>query len=101
MCVCPLVGIGTPFPPSSASPPPNQRKGEHIRLRVRELVHSPNSDDWRKSLLLCLLCAQDYVFLFPVSIHSLCSLFFITLNFVLKDSTMYIVLDTRKAHFLS
>jgi hypothetical protein len=38
---CPLVGIRTPPPPS--------------RLRVRGWG-SPNSDDWRESLVLCLLC---------------------------------------------
>ncbi len=36
------------------SPPQNQRRGKHTRLRVRGWG-SPNSDDWRKSLALCLL----------------------------------------------
>ncbi len=58
--VCPLVGIGTlPPPPSPASacaPPPGTKGwGGHTRLRVRGWG-SPNSDDWRKSLALCLLC---------------------------------------------
>ncbi len=60
--VCPLVGIGTPptpFPQASVpSPPPtpDQRVGGGgTRLRLRRWG-SPNSDDWRKSLALCLLC---------------------------------------------
>ncbi len=55
-----LVGIGTPPPPlSPASVPldPNKRgKGTPAtRLRARGWG-SPNSDDWRKSLALRLLC---------------------------------------------
>ncbi len=34
---------------------PQNREGGHTRLRVRGWG-SPNSDDWRKSLALCLLC---------------------------------------------
>jgi hypothetical protein len=54
--VCPLVRIGTPPPPSPASEcvPPGTNGREHTRLRVRG--GGPNSDDWRKSLALCLLC---------------------------------------------
>jgi hypothetical protein len=37
--------------------PRNLRGGGHIRLRVRGWG-SPNSDDWRKSLALCLLCGH-------------------------------------------
>ncbi len=53
--VCPLVGIGTPHPLSCkrVCPPPNQRGG-HTHLQVRGWG-SPDSDDWRKSLALCLL----------------------------------------------
>jgi hypothetical protein len=37
-------------------PPPRRTKGGgHTRLRLRGWG-SPNSDDWRKSLALCLLC---------------------------------------------
>jgi hypothetical protein len=55
--VCPLVGIGTlPTHLSPASVPLSQEAGAHTRLRVRGWG-SPNSDDWRKSLALCLLCA--------------------------------------------
>ncbi len=59
--VCPLVGIGTLPPPlssASAPLPPEPKGGRHTRLRVRGWG-SPNSDDWRKSLALCLLCEED------------------------------------------
>ncbi len=58
--VWPLVGIGT-LPSSSltseCAPPPNRGGGGggHTRLRLRG-CGSPHSDDWRKSLALCLLC---------------------------------------------
>ena len=57
--VCPLVGIGTPpplLPQASVPSPADQRVGGHTRLRLKGWG-SPNSDDWRKSLALCLLCA--------------------------------------------
>jgi hypothetical protein len=57
--VCPLVGIGTlppPLSPASVPLPPEPKGGGHNRLQVRGWG-SPNSDDWRKSLALCLLCA--------------------------------------------
>ncbi len=56
--VCPLVGIGTPPTPLSQAMPslPDQMDVEHTRPRLRGWG-SPNSDDWRKSLALCLLCA--------------------------------------------
>ena len=55
--VCPLVGIGTlPTPlASECAPPPERGGGGHIRRRVRGWG-SPNSDDLRKSLALCLFC---------------------------------------------
>ncbi len=56
--VSPLVGIGTlptPLSPASVPLPPEPGGGEHTRLPVRGWG-SPNSDDWRKSLALCLLC---------------------------------------------
>ncbi len=62
--MCPLVGIGTLPPllsPASVPLPPNQRgaaqspAGEGVgEFQFR------NSDDWRKSLALCLLCAKTY-----------------------------------------
>jgi hypothetical protein len=44
--VCPLVGIGTPHPLTDCAPPLNQGGGGG----------GTHSDDWRKSLALCLLC---------------------------------------------
>ncbi len=58
---CPLVGIGTPPPPLTQATEPSPRNqnggGGHTRLRVRRWG-SPNSDDWRKILALCLLCGR-------------------------------------------
>jgi hypothetical protein len=63
---CPLVRVGTPplaLPQASVPPPhpPPGTKGEvvHTRLRVRGRG-SPNADDLRKSLALCLICAPIY-----------------------------------------
>ncbi len=42
-----------PSPASERGIPPGAKGGGHICLRLR----SSNSDDWRKSLALCLLCA--------------------------------------------
>ena len=57
--VCPLVGIGSPHPPlpQTSVSPRNQWGGGHTRLRVMGWG-SPNSDYWRKSLALCVLCYQ-------------------------------------------
>jgi hypothetical protein len=59
--VCPLVRTGTP-PPSPASEcvphTPEPEVGGHTRLRVRGWGGVPNSDDLRKGLALCLLCAR-------------------------------------------
>ncbi len=61
-----LVGIGTPptpLPQASVPFPPDQRVGGQTSLRLRGRG-SPNSDDWRKSLALCLLCGwwqTDYL----------------------------------------
>ncbi len=64
--VCSLVGIGTlptPLSPAANVPLPPEPGGRgHTHLRVRGWG-SPNSDDWRKSLALCLLCADNTVFL--------------------------------------
>ncbi len=45
-----------PSPASECVPPPEPKGGAggHIRLRVGDWG-SPNSDDWSKSLALCLL----------------------------------------------
>jgi hypothetical protein len=58
--VCPLVGtwfLPTPLSPASV-PLPIEPEGRHTRLRVRGWG-SPNSDDLRKSLGLCLLCVTQ------------------------------------------
>ncbi len=49
-------------PPASecALPPPDQRVGGHTRLRLKGW-RSHNSDDWRKSLALCLLCEPNHI----------------------------------------
>ncbi len=44
-----------PTPASECALPPGPKGGAHTRLRVRGWG-SPNSNDWRKSLALCLLC---------------------------------------------
>jgi len=46
----------TPLAAGECSLPPDQRVGGHTSLRLKGWG-SPNSDDWRKSLALCLLCA--------------------------------------------
>jgi hypothetical protein len=54
---------GSPNPSitSECSPPPRTGGGGgHTRLRVRDWG-SPNSDDWRKSLALFLLCGIGYL----------------------------------------
>ncbi len=59
--VCPLVGTGTLPTPSLASEcafRPDQ-EGRHTRLRLRRWG-SPNSDDWTKSLALCLLGEKNH-----------------------------------------
>ncbi len=60
--VCPLVGIGTPPPPlplTSVSLP-LESKGGGAHFPACEGWGSPDSDDWRKSLALCLLCGYAY-----------------------------------------
>ncbi len=44
--------------------------GVHTRLRVRGWG-SPNSDDWRENLVLCLLCEVQYIH-YPIISVSLC-----------------------------
>jgi hypothetical protein len=48
----------TPSLASECAPHPGTNGGGDTRLRVRGWG-SPNSDDWRKSLALCLLCDPD------------------------------------------
>ncbi len=49
---------------SKCAPSPRTGRGGHTRLRVRGWG-SPNSDDSRKSLALCLLC--DILYLYEVN----------------------------------
>ncbi len=61
-----LVGIGTPPTPlpqaSVPSPPPDQRVGGGgANSPAARGWRSPNSDDWRKSLALCLLCDLKHI----------------------------------------
>ncbi len=68
------LGPPTPLPQKSVSPPRNQSGGKHspageggaggpnstvTKASAGEEVGGPNSEDWRKSLALCLLCAVD------------------------------------------
>ncbi len=57
--VCPLIGIGTLA--SECAPPPEPGGGGGT-LAWGEGLGSHNSDDWRKSLTLCLLCGFGLVF---------------------------------------
>jgi hypothetical protein len=58
-CMSPRQNWDSPSPsPASecALPPVPKGGGGHTRPRLRGWA-SPNSDDWRKSFALCLLCA--------------------------------------------
>jgi hypothetical protein len=52
----PTPSLPPPLSPVSVPLPPEPRGGGHTRLRLRR-GGSSNSDDWRKSLALCLLYA--------------------------------------------
>jgi hypothetical protein len=58
--VCLRVGIGTPPPllPLASVPPPPQPKGRGAHLPAGEGWGYPDSDDWIKSLSICLLCGR-------------------------------------------
>ncbi len=63
-CMSPRRNCDSPIPSLASEcapppPPPNQRGG-HTRPRVRGW-RSPKSDDWKKSLALCLLCILGWV----------------------------------------
>jgi hypothetical protein len=61
-CLSPRWNWDPPHPLSRkrvCSPFRNQR-GVNTRLRGREWG-SPNSDDWRESLVLCLLCGEMFL----------------------------------------
>jgi hypothetical protein len=69
MYLCRNWGSLPPLSPTSVPLPPEPKGGGgHTRLRVRGWG-SPNSDDGRKSLALCLLCAQDICHSFPFLWH--------------------------------
>ncbi len=57
-------GFPNPSPASECALPPyppDKRVGWHTRLQLRGWGSS-NSDDWRKSIALCLLCACYLLF---------------------------------------
>jgi hypothetical protein len=54
--VCPFVGIGNPPPPERECVSPLDPKGEEHNSLACEEMGGPNSDDWAKSLTLCILC---------------------------------------------
>jgi hypothetical protein len=54
------LGLSLPLSRQRVCPFPPNQKGGHNRLWVRGWV-SPNSNDWRKSLALCLLCGYQYL----------------------------------------
>jgi hypothetical protein len=58
--VCPFVRIGPP--PSSlaceCTPPPGNKRGEGKKSLAGGGAIGANSDDWRESLALCILCKR-------------------------------------------
>ncbi len=56
--VCPIVRIGTPHQLSRkrVCPSPEPKGG-----RTHSTWVGPNSDDWRKGIVLCLLCGDAYM----------------------------------------
>ncbi len=57
--VCPFVGIGPPHTHSLAQAsvsPPLDPKGRKQHFLAGEVVGGHNSDDWKESLALCILC---------------------------------------------
>ncbi len=64
--------LPTPHPQANVPLPPEPGEGGgHTRLRVRGLV-SPNSDDWRKGLALCLLWSVTEFWSLFVRVSYLC-----------------------------
>jgi hypothetical protein len=63
----PSQELGLPHPLSRkrvCTPPPQTKEGEHTHQGVRRWGR-PNSDDMRKSLALCLLCAVTMAVTLP------------------------------------
>jgi hypothetical protein len=56
--ICPLVEIVPPSPASECAPPTESKGGDTLACGERG-AGSPNSDDWRESLVICLLCVLD------------------------------------------
>jgi hypothetical protein len=57
--VCPFVGIGAPPPRKRERLPPWTQRGEEQHSFAVEGVGGPNSNDWKESLLLCILCRTN------------------------------------------
>ncbi len=55
------LGLSQPLSRQRVWPSPRIGGGGHTRLRVRGWG-SPNFDDWRKSLALCLLCDLSLIY---------------------------------------
>jgi hypothetical protein len=62
--VCPFVRIGSTRPLSRkrVCPPSPRTKGRRQPSLSGEGAGGANSDDWRESLALCILCACDVVY---------------------------------------
>jgi hypothetical protein len=62
--ICPFVRIGSPRPLSRqrvCPPPQNQRVGGGQHSLAGEGAGGADSDDWRESLALCILCDLQIV----------------------------------------
>ncbi len=68
-CVCPLLRIGTPHPLSRKRVCPLGTEGGTYSSAGGGWWRGPNSDDWRKSLALCLL----WVFASPKKVGGQCT----------------------------
>jgi hypothetical protein len=68
------LGLSHPLSRQRVCPFPRyqRRGGGHTRLRVRGWV-SPKSDDWRNSLILCLLCGSEHSSPMPIFFHAIAS----------------------------
>ncbi len=73
MCMFPHRNWDPPPSPASECVPPPGTKGALAHSPVGDGVEGegPNSDDWRKSLALCLLCAliNCKTTRLPISLH--------------------------------
>jgi hypothetical protein len=72
--ICPFVRIRTPHPLSRKRVPahPRNQRGWGYTLACMVYGGGPNSDDWRKSLALGLLCGQTLWYSrYTVYVHTL------------------------------